>query len=62
MSSGVLLEEENYVPDVVEDVAEVVHRVHDVVLRVVSVLESYDVIEVSVDVFSGIPTVESDWM
>ena len=62
LASGVLLEEENHVSHVVKDVPEVVDRVHDVVLRVVSILHSNDVIKVGIDVLSGVPTVEGDWV
>ena len=62
LASGVLLEEEKHVSHVVENMPEIVDRVHEIVLGIISVLHSYDVIKVGIDVLTSVPTVESDWV
>lgn len=62
LPSGVLHEKEYHVPDVVEDMTEVVHSIHYVVLGIVSVLHCYYVIEVGINILACTPAMECYWM
>lgn len=62
LSPGILSKVEDDIPHVVKDVTEIVDEIHDVVFRVVSILEGNNVIEVSINILTSVPAIEGDWM
>lgn len=62
LTPWILSEIQNNISEVIEDVTKVVNRVHHVVLWVVTILHSNDIVEMSPNILTGGPTMESDWM
>lgn len=62
LSTWILREEKIHISNRVENMTKIVHKIEDVVLRVVSILDHYNVVEMVKGVLSRVPAMESDRM
>lgn len=62
LSTWILREEKIHISDRVENMTKVVHKIENVVLGVVSIVEDYNVVEMLVGVLSRVPAMEGDRM
>lgn len=62
LASWVLCEVKIDISHVIENMPEVVNCVHNVGFWVVTILHGDDIIEMSINILTTIPTMESDWM
>jgi len=62
LSTWILREEKIHISNRVENMTKVVHKIENVVLGVVSIVEDYNVVEMVVGVLSRVPAMEGDRM
>jgi len=62
LSTWILREEKIHISNRVENMTKVVHKIENVVLGVVSIVEDYNVVEMLVGVLSRVPAMEGDRM
>jgi len=62
LPTWILREEKIHISNRVENMTKVVHKIENVVLGVVSIVEDYNVVEMLVGVLSRVPAMEGDRM